>query len=258
MKKLIVFGIVLGVLLVGGFIAYAMRPPAQASQPIQAVPLSSPSPVQATAVESGIFPPAGQNPTAAVESATALPPAQTPVSSNPIVYEIIQAESQVSFSVDEILRGEPFTAVGTTDQVAGEIQVDFEQASAQLGLIQVNARTLKTDNQFRDRAIANQILQTGQYEYITFTPRELSGIPGSGEFGKPITFQVTGDLTIRDITHPVTFEVTVTFDSKDRMEGKASATVLRSDYNLVIPSVPQVADVSDEVLLEIAFVATPK
>ena len=43
--------------------------------------------------------------------------------------------------------------------------------------------------------------------------------------------------------------------SEDRIEGSGSAVVLRSDFGLQIPSVPNVANVSDEVILEIDFVA---
>jgi hypothetical protein len=53
----------------------------------------------------------------------------------------------------------------------------------------------------------------------------------------------------------VTFDVTVTPVSETRLEGNAVTTVKRSDYNLVIPSVPGVADVSEDVRLEIDFVA---
>ena len=66
---------------------------------------------------------------------------------------------------------------------------------------------------------------------------------------------VTGDLTVRDITREITFQVTVTPVSETRLEGVAKATVLRSDYELNIPSVPNVANVSDEVRMEIEFVA---
>ena len=66
---------------------------------------------------------------------------------------------------------------------------------------------------------------------------------------------MTGDLTVRDITRETTFQVTVTPVSETRLEGIAEAIVLRSDFDLNIPSVPNVANVSDEVRLEIEFVA---
>jgi polyisoprenoid-binding protein YceI len=139
--------------------------------------------------------------------------------------------------------------------VAGEIRLDFDQKQVTVGAIQVDARTLKTDSTFRDRAIQNQILDTAKFEYITFTPTQITGLPAEAEIGKPVEFQITGDLTIRDVTQPVTFDMTATLVSEKRLEGSGKATVLRSNYGLIIPSVPSVADVSDEVLLEIEFVA---
>ena len=59
----------------------------------------------------------------------------------------------------------------------------------------------------------------------------------------------------RDITQPVTFEVTATVDALNQLSGTAVTTVQRADYDLNIPSVPQVADVSEEVRVELDFVA---
>lgn len=49
--------------------------------------------------------------------------------------------------------------------------------------------------------------------------------------------------------------MTVTPVSETRIEGSAVATVLRESWNLTIPSVPNVANVSEEVELTIDFVA---
>ena len=40
-----------------------------------------------------------------------------------------------------------------------------------------------------------------------------------------------------------------------QLAGSATATIAREDFNLVIPSVPDVADVEEEVELYIDFVA---
>jgi polyisoprenoid-binding protein YceI len=107
----------------------------------------------------------------------------------------------------------------------------------------------------RNRAIRRFILQTDDYEFITFEPSTITGLPASAAVGESFDFQVTGDLTIRDISNEVTFAVSVTPVSETRLEGLASTTILRADYNLTIPSVPSVADVDEEVLVELEFVA---
>ena len=56
------------------------------------------------------------------------------------VYTIDTESSKASFTVDEVLRGAPFTVVGTTDQVAGQIAFDpTNPSAAQLGTITINA-----------------------------------------------------------------------------------------------------------------------
>jgi len=152
--------------------------------------------------------------------------------------------------------GQPKDVVGTTDQVAGEIEVDLgDLNSAQVGVIQVNARTLVTDDNRRNQAIRNRILNTDSFELITFTPKEITGLEGSASPGQIFEFQITGDLTIRDITKPVVFDVTVQVISENQLVGSASATIQRGDYELVIPNVPSVANVGEDVTLEILFVA---
>jgi polyisoprenoid-binding protein YceI len=174
------------------------------------------------------------------------------------VYRISQDESEVRFILNEVLRGQPTTVVGKTNQVAGDILVDTgHPAGSEVGTIRINARTLATDNNFRNSAIRSEILESASanYEFIDFVPTSLSGLPEQIEIGQTVNFQVVGDLTIRTITRSVTFEMTVTLTSESRLEGTGSTMVLRSDYNLVIPNAPGVADVTDEVELEIDFVA---
>jgi polyisoprenoid-binding protein YceI len=175
-----------------------------------------------------------------------------------VVFSIIPAESEVRFELDEDLRGERITVVGRTDQVAGQLVVNFDAPrESTVGAIRINARTLTTDNEFRNRAIRSQILLSAQneYEFAEFVPTSIDGLPETVSIGEPITFTVTGDLTLRGITAPVTFDVTVTPVSRDRLEGTAAAVVQRDDFDLQIPSVPGVANVEEEVELYIDFVA---
>lgn len=231
LKHIVAIG-VLGIALMVGVVAYTVfKTPAEASAPISAIPLA-------------------QGATTAPGADGATTPADA------VVLQIAQAESEARFVIDEVLNGTPKTVVGTTDQVAGEIAVDPEDlAQTQVGVIQVNARDLTTDNDFRNRAIKNQILQTDQYEYITFTPIEIIGLPPDGAIGQPYSFQIVGDLTIRGVTQRVAFDVTAQATSDSRIEGTATATINYADYGITIPRVPQVASVADQVRLELDFVA---
>lgn len=178
--------------------------------------------------------------------------------SEPVIFSIVAEDSEVRFILDELLRGSPNTVTGRTNQIAGQIGVDFANpANSQVGEIVINARTLSTDNEMRNRAIRSAILQSAQdaFEFISFQPTALDGLPASVTLGEAFTFQITGNLNIRDITHPVTFDVTVTPVSETRIEGTATTTIQREDYGLTIPNVPGVADVDEAVKLEIDFVA---
>ncbi len=173
-----------------------------------------------------------------------------------VIFQISQDQSEARFSIYEELAGQPKTVIGSTRQVAGEVAVDLSDLSkTQVGVIQINARTLVTDSDNRNRAIRNFILRTNEYEFITFTPTAITGLSDLAQPGQSFTFQIAGNLTIRDITQPVVFEVTAQGESLARLTGTATTVVKRSDYNLTIPNVPNVANVGEEVTLEIDFVA---
>jgi polyisoprenoid-binding protein YceI len=244
-RLLIVSGIAIVLALaVAGYMAF--RTPEAASGPITAIPIATTSAVEEPAAT-------------AAASVTAEEPAAAPAEGAPtagLIFEIVPGESEARFVIDEVLRGAPTTVVGATDQVAGQIAIDpSDPQSAQVGTIQINARTLATDNDFRNRAIKNAILRTDSFEFITFAPTAITGLPATVTVGEPVTFQLTGDLTISGATQPVTFDVTVTPLSETELTGTASAKVLYRDFGLSIPDSPQVDTVADEVRLELQFVA---
>lgn len=176
-----------------------------------------------------------------------------------LLFRIVPEESEVRFILQEDLRGVRTTVVGRTNQVAGDILVDQANPSnSMIGTVRVNVRTITTDQEMRNRAIRSQILESAkdEYEFSQFVPKRLEGMPASVEIGTPFTFTIIGDLTVRDITREVIFEAEVMPVSETRIEGSARAVVFRKDFDLQIPNVPSVANVTDEVALEIDFVAT--
>ena len=102
------------------------------------------------------------------------------------------------------------------------------------------------------------ILDSGndEFELITFEPTSIEGLSGAIAEGEELDFQVTGDLTVRGATAPVTFDVTASLTGGS-LQGTAVATISRADFGIGIPSVPSVANVSDEVLIRLEFVAEP-
>lgn len=234
-----------------------LKPTQSASQPIEAIPLVIASSTSESNNEGSAAVDLASN-TAISNTVTenAADSAETNTASTLSLFNIVSAESEARFIIDEVLNGSPFTVVGATDQVAGQLAVDATNVDqTQIGTIQINARTLATDSSMRDRAISNRILYTDEYEYITFTPTEIVGLPERVRVGDALNFQVVGDLTIRDVTKSVTFTMQVTALSEDRLEGTATTTVNYADFGLSIPNVPSVTGVADTVTLELDFAA---
>lgn len=195
-----------------------------------------------------------EEPTAAVEeepTAVAEPaPAESPL------YELDPAQSEARFIINEVLRGTPTTVVGATSNVAGQIAFSAaDPASARVGQIVIGARDLATDNNFRNRAIANEILRTNQYEFITFTPTEIVGLPDSVAVGESYSFQLVGDLTITDQTREVVFDTVVTLVDAATLQGEGGVTIAYADFGLTIPFSQSVDAVEETVVLELSFVA---
>jgi polyisoprenoid-binding protein YceI len=248
-RRYTIIGIlILAILLIGGIWLWnwVLGDTEAASGPITAIPVLTETTVNATPLPTEVL----------VEPTTEPVLEQTPLESSPLVFQISQEDSQASFTIFEELRGQPKDVIGITDQIAGEIALTPSDLSkAQVGVINVNARTLVTDDDRRNQAIRNRILFTDNYEFITFTPTEIRGLEGEAAVGQEFTFQIAGDLTIRDITQPVVFDVTAQMVSEEQLTGSAVATIQRDDFDIAIPSVPFVANVGEEIALEINFVA---
>lgn len=294
-KILAVVGVIVAVLLIGvGAVAYSFfKTPAAPSGPIQAIPIVQSTATATTVAQSASAQPSGvqatstpvassqvaTTPTASAQASSAPASAAASASqttatqaaaSQPVatattgtqaagaatVFEIVQASSEARFLIDEVLNGADKTVVGATDQVAGQIAVSpTAPGTAQVGVIQINARTLETDSDQRDRAIQNQILNTSKHEYITFTPTSLVGLPASATTGQSYSFQIVGQLTVAGQTKEATFAVTVTHTADGTLQGTAKAEIKYANWGINVPKVPQVASVEDTVILEIDFIA---
>lgn len=173
-------------------------------------------------------------------------------------FVIDQGSSEARFLINESLIGIPTEVKGVTSQITGTLAIDIaDPAKTTVSTITIDARDLRTDRDLRNRAIRRFILESNkdEYRFITFTPTGITGLPAQAGAGDTFTFQIAGDLQIKDVTKPVTFDVEVKADSDTEITGLAKATIKRSDFNLSIPSAPGVADVTDDIRLELAFTA---
>lgn len=167
--------------------------------------------------------------------------------------------SKVWFIIDEMFRGSPKTVVGVNPKVAAEVVADIANPeSVAMGPIVIKSAFFDTEPGrepsplgdeigWRDTAINRFILDSNAYPEITFTPTDVVDL-SEATLGQPV--EVTGELTIRDITRTVVFTVTIDSFSEQRAEVSGWAEVRRADYDLKIPRVAHVAEVADEVRLE--------
>lgn len=174
-----------------------------------------------------------------------------------LVLKIVPAESTVSYTIDEVLRDVPTRVVGVTSAVAGEVALTPNPAEPfRIGELAINARTLKTDSDRRDGAVARMILKSElpENEFIVLKNLRVQGLNAPLTPGVTSSFTATGDLKISGVTLPATFAVEAVLDATNVLRATAKTTVKRSDFKLVVPDLPFLADVADEVLLTATLV----
>ena len=178
--------------------------------------------------------------------------------SNTKTLRIIGTQSQATFTLKETLSGKDVTVVGVTNSISGDMQLQTTNpAKLTLGTIKIDARTLKTDNERRNGAIARMILNSDQQgnEYITFTATDVRGIPATIETGKQFSYTIVGNLTIRGTTKPVTFNATSTLNADGSLSGTANATVTYGDFGISVPDLSFLANVDKTTTLSISLLA---
>ena len=170
------------------------------------------------------------------------------------VYRISQAKSEVQFSIGEILNGAPFTAVGKTSEVGGDVSVS--KTAIKVGTISVNAKTFKTDSSRRDGAIVRFILKSDkpENELITFKPAQPIALSAPLTEGREVGATVSGDLTISGVTKSLTIPVKIKTQA-GALSVTGNASVKRSDFDLKIPELSFIASVDDEVRISISAIA---
>jgi polyisoprenoid-binding protein YceI len=177
-----------------------------------------------------------------------------------VVFIIDASQSEASFQIDEVLRGSPNTVKGTTSEVAGQIQFDpADLSTLEFSQVVINARTFDTGSRLRDRAIRGPIILNSaqdEFELIVLASASANRLDGQANPGDALSFTVTGDLTIQSTTNSVTFDVVAELVDAQTIMGTAEAIVSRAEFGIGIPNVPIVADVGDDVLIRLDFVAT--
>lgn len=238
--------------------------PAIVASAAPALATTAPTTIAPTMAPPTMLPPTSAGgPAVATLSATAASSSATsPAQVDPpgaIVFKIVPGESKASYEVGETLisQNNRFNvAIGTTPQINGEIQVDQTNLqNSKVGILTIDISQLQSDSSRRDNTIRERFLQSSKYPTATFQPTKIEGLPtGSYSSGEELTFKVTGDLTIQEVTKPVTFDVTAGLDG-NTLTGTATSQILMSDYGFGPIQIAGILGTQDQVKLTLNFVA---
>lgn len=167
--------------------------------------------------------------------------------------------NEARYRVREQLAGFDFPndAVGTTSNVQGSLLLEADgRVVRDSSRFVIDLASLATDSDRRDNYVRRNTLETETHPTAVFVPAELRGLtfplPSMGD----VTFTMVGDLTIKGVTKPTTWEVTGHVMNGGVM-GEAKTSFTFADFELEKPSVRRVLSVNDDIQLEYTFHLVP-
>jgi polyisoprenoid-binding protein YceI len=95
------------------------------------------------------------------------------------------------------------------------------------------------------------------YPVATFKATAIDGQTRDAPSGRELNLRLVGDLTLREITRPVTFDAKALLTGAT-LTGVASTRVLLSDFKIGPIEFIEILRVGDEVTLEVQFTARAK
>lgn len=143
------------------------------------------------------------------------------------VWKLDPAHTLVEFSAKHLMIS---TVKGRITGVDGVISIDQNDLANSLVEVTLDANTLDTRVEPRDQHLRSaDFLDVEKFPVITFRSTDIQGDEHN--------FKLTGDLTIRDVTRPVTLDVTFEGQTKDPWGGErvgfsATGKFDRRDYGL--------------------------
>lgn len=170
-----------------------------------------------------------------------------------IRYRVVAERSEARYRVREQLVGLNFPndAVGTTIAIEGSLALDARgRVLPGDSRFTVDLRTLQSDEARRDNYLRRNTLETDQYPHAVFVPSEVRSLPVPLPRSGTVSFDLVGDLTIRDATRQVTWEAAATVNGQE-VSIRARTAFRFADFALRVPRVASVLSVEDYIRLEI-------
>jgi polyisoprenoid-binding protein YceI len=150
----------------------------------------------------------------------------------------------------------PSDAVGTTSNVTGALVLEADgRVVGEASRFTIDLASLTTDSQRRDNYIRRRTLATDTFPTAVFVPTEVRGLAFPLRDGEH-TFQLVGDLTIREATRPTTWDVTARV-ADGVVTGLAKTSFTFGDFQMTKPRVGSVLSVDDDIRVEYDFRLVP-
>ena len=181
------------------------------------------------------------------------PPLQTFDITKPTKLDLTQATAR--YRVKEQLVGVDFLndAVGSTTAVTGTIVVMPDGKFGPQSKLVVDLKSLTSDQELRDGYIRTRVLDTEKFPTMEFVPTSgLTANVPSEPTAKAIGYKMTGNMTLKGVTKPVTWIIAGTLRGA-AVAGVATTQIKFSDFNLPKPAVPLLLSAEDTITLEVEF-----
>lgn len=155
-------------------------------------------------------------------------PAASPLhSAKTRTWKVDIAHSHVKFSVGYMMISEVEGYFKVFSGTMQQTQNDFTDAKI---YFTVDANSINTDNEVRDKHLRSEdFFSTAKYPLMTFVGNSFKSVGN-------MRYELNGNLTIRDVTRPVQFDVAyggiATNHQGDKAGFKAKTVINRFDYNL--------------------------
>ncbi|MFE3454263.1 YceI family protein [Nonomuraea sp. NPDC059194] len=115
---------------------------------------------------------------------------------------------------------------GQFDEFEGGVHLDGDDPSKSGAELTIQAKSIQTRNQRRDDQLRSRFLDVDDNATITFTSTGVEQVDAT-------TFKVSGNLTIRGVTKPVTVDFEVTGEENGCRVGFAGSVVInRKDWGV--------------------------
>jgi polyisoprenoid-binding protein YceI len=172
-----------------------------------------------------------------------------------LVFVVAEEGNEARYRVREQLARLDFPndAVGRTSGVQGRIMVTAEGEIIAAGSrFVIDLASLESDSDRRDNFLRRNTLGTNEHPEAIFVPREVRGLSFPLPVDQEAEFVLVGDMTIREVTRSVEWNVTAEFLERALL-GRAATSFTFGDFGLEVPRVGSVLSIRDEIRLEFDF-----